>query len=94
MVLFDDPLLKNHYYSEHLGVRYVKSYLLLFGRLTAFLHILSASEAGEIQFLDMRNGNHAYLTIDAHTGVHFLFWLFNDIPPYCKWLSKTIHQSF
>uniref|UniRef100_F6GXZ0 Uncharacterized protein n=1 Tax=Vitis vinifera TaxID=29760 RepID=F6GXZ0_VITVI len=28
----------------------------------------SASEAGEIQFLDMRNGNHVYLTIDAHRG--------------------------
>ncbi|XP_010653368.1 regulatory-associated protein of TOR 1 isoform X4 [Vitis vinifera] len=54
--------------SEHLGVRYVKSYLLLLGCLTAFLHILSASEAGEIQFLDMRNGNHVYLTIDAHRG--------------------------
>ena len=68
MLLLDDPLLKNHYYSEHLGVRYVKSYLLLLGCLTAFLHILSASEAGEIQFLDMRNGNHVYLTIDAHRG--------------------------
>ena len=79
MVLFDDPLLENHYYSEHLGVRYVKSYFLLLGHLTAFLHILSASEAGEIQFLDMRNGNHASLTTYAHTRTHFMFWLFSDI---------------
>ncbi|CBI16689.3 unnamed protein product, partial [Vitis vinifera] len=62
-------------------------------RLDAAKPIKCASEAGEIQFLDMRNGNHAYLTTDPHTRVHFLFWLFNDILPYCKWLSKTIHQS-
>ncbi|KAL8232514.1 hypothetical protein R6Q57_002292 [Mikania cordata] len=30
--------------------------------------IVSASQAGDIQFLDIRNQNEAYLTIDAHRG--------------------------
>lgn len=30
--------------------------------------IVSASQAGNIQFLDMRNTNNTYLTIDAHRG--------------------------
>ena len=84
MLLFDDSLLKNHYYSEHLGVRYVKYYLLLLGCLTAFLHILSASKASEIQFLDMRNGNRLMLI-----GAHLLFWLFSDIPHLLRVVKKS-----
>uniref|UniRef100_A0A7C9A6U4 Uncharacterized protein n=3 Tax=Opuntia streptacantha TaxID=393608 RepID=A0A7C9A6U4_OPUST len=30
--------------------------------------IVSASQAGDIQFLDIRNHSEAYLTIDAHRG--------------------------
>ena len=32
------------------------------------LQIVSASQAGDIQFLDIRNHSEAYLTIDAHRG--------------------------
>lgn len=32
------------------------------------LQIVSASQAGDIQFLDIRNHRSAYLTIDAHRG--------------------------
>nr|KAJ0197766.1 hypothetical protein LSAT_V11C700366770 [Lactuca sativa] len=31
-------------------------------------YIVSASQAGDIQFLDIRNQSDAYLTIDAHRG--------------------------
>lgn len=33
-----------------------------------FIQIVSASQAGDIQFLDIRNHSDAYLTIDAHRG--------------------------
>lgn len=39
--------------------------MLLFGVL---LQIVSASQAGDIQFLDIRNLKDKYLTIDAHRG--------------------------
>lgn len=32
------------------------------------MQIVSASQAGDIQFLDIRNNTNAYLTIDAHRG--------------------------
>lgn len=32
------------------------------------MQIVSASQAGDIQFLDIRNDTNAYLTIDAHRG--------------------------
>lgn len=32
------------------------------------IQIVSASQAGDIQFLDIRNHTDAYLTIDAHRG--------------------------
>lgn len=32
------------------------------------MQIVSASQAGDIQFLDIRNQSDAYLTIDAHRG--------------------------
>lgn len=33
-----------------------------------FFQIVSASQAGDIQFLDIRNCKDAYLTMDAHRG--------------------------
>lgn len=33
-----------------------------------FLQIISASQAGDIQFLDIRNVRSTYLTIEAHRG--------------------------
>ena len=36
--------------------------------LCIFLQLVSASQAGDIQFLDIRNHSSAYLTIEAHRG--------------------------
>lgn len=36
--------------------------------ILVFIQIVSASQAGDIQFLDIRNDREAYLTIEAHRG--------------------------
>lgn len=56
--------------------------------------IVSASQAGDIQFLDMRNGNCAYLTIDAHRGSLTALAIHRHAPLIASGSAKQIIKVF
>ncbi|MCD7453047.1 hypothetical protein HAX54_019479 [Datura stramonium] len=49
--------------------------------------VVSAFQAGDIQFLDMRNLKEAYLTIDA-LGITYISSGTSSCTPYSKWFIK------
>lgn len=56
--------------------------------------IVSASQAGDIQFLDVRNGNCAYLTIDAHRGSLTALAIHRHAPLIASGSAKQIIKVF
>ncbi|KAJ9694108.1 hypothetical protein PVL29_009882 [Vitis rotundifolia] len=56
--------------------------------------IVSASQAGDIQFLDVRNGNGAYLTIDAHRGSLTALAIHRHAPLIASGSAKQIIKVF
>ncbi|PKU65192.1 regulatory-associated protein of TOR 1 isoform X1 [Dendrobium catenatum] len=56
--------------------------------------IVSASQAGDIQFLDIRNHSEAYLTIDAHRGSLTAFAIHRHAPVIASGSSKQIFKVF
>lgn len=56
--------------------------------------IVSASQAGDIQFLDMRNLKEAYLTIDAHRGSLTSLAVHRNAPLVASGSSKQLIKVF
>ena len=63
---------RKHFLKTIVGTHYPKMTAKSLSNLAVFLlvfaQIVSASEAGDIQFLDIRRQKATYLTIDAHRG--------------------------
>lgn len=53
---------------EHILNSFIKFQRTSISRSTRAFQIVSASQAGDIQFVDLRRMQEAYLTIDAHRG--------------------------
>uniref|UniRef100_A0A251TIW9 Putative regulatory associated protein of TOR n=1 Tax=Helianthus annuus TaxID=4232 RepID=A0A251TIW9_HELAN len=56
--------------------------------------IVSASQAGDIQFLDIRNQSEAYLTIDAHRGSLTAFAIHRHAPLVASNSAKQLIKVF
>ncbi|KAI7745103.1 hypothetical protein M8C21_017803 [Ambrosia artemisiifolia] len=56
--------------------------------------IVSASQAGDIQFLDIRNQNEAYLTINAHRGSLTAFAIHRHAPLVASCSAKQLIKVF
>jgi len=58
------------------------------------MQIVSASQAGDIQFLDIRNPAEAYLTIDAHRGSLTALAVHRHAPVIASGSAKQIVKVF
>ena len=58
------------------------------------MQIVSASQAGDIQFLDIRNQTQAYLTIDAHRGSLTALAVHRHAPVVASGSAKQIVKVF
>lgn len=60
----------------------------------SWFQIVSASQAGDIQFLDIRNHSEAYLTIDAHRGSLTALAIHRHTPVIASGSAKQIVKVF
>jgi regulator-associated protein of mTOR len=63
-------------------------------KLCVFLQLVSASQAGDIQFLDIRNHSSAYLTIEAHRGSHTALAVHRHAPIIASGSAKQLIKVF